>query len=99
MPEFIPGLELSRTFYWEIVRPRLDQLYPRLPYAAALHSPGREMIGLETQMPRPPTTSAGGAGRAPQVGQLAGCHRGGDERLTPSGDYLKMGQRQLFTQL
>ncbi len=54
MPEFIPGLELSRLFYWEIVRPRLDQLYPRLPYAAALHSPGREMLGLLTQMPRPP---------------------------------------------
>ena len=26
MPEFIPGLELSRLFYWEIVRLRLDQV-------------------------------------------------------------------------
>jgi hypothetical protein len=64
MPEFIPGHDLSRLFYWEIVRPRLDQLHPRLPYADVLHSPGREMLELDTQMPRPPTPSGGGTGGA-----------------------------------
>ncbi len=80
------------------MRSRLDQLYPRLPYAAALHGPGREMLGLETQLPRSPTTSGGGAVRAPQEGQLAGCHRGGDERTHVLGRSSQDGQRQLFTQ-
>jgi hypothetical protein len=62
MPEFIPGLELSRLFYWEIVRPLLDQRYSQLSHAAALLGPGSEVLGLDTQMPiamsRPTSTSA-----------------------------------------
>lgn len=50
MPEFIPGLELSHLFYWEIVRPLLDQNYPQLPYAAALLGPGSEVLGFDTEM-------------------------------------------------
>ncbi len=85
MPEFIPGLELSRLFYWEVVRPLMDRHYPGLPHAAALIGLGSEVLGFDTQMPRPPTTSGGGTGGAPQVGQLAGGHRGGDERTHALG--------------
>jgi len=50
MPEFIPGLELCRTFYWEIVRPLLDQHFPDLPHAACRIGPGSEVLGFDTQM-------------------------------------------------
>ncbi len=33
---FIPGIELSRRFYEEMVRPLLEVSFPDLPYAAAL---------------------------------------------------------------
>jgi hypothetical protein len=38
--EFLPGLALSRVLYEEAVRPILSQMYPELPYAAALVGPG-----------------------------------------------------------
>jgi hypothetical protein len=50
MPEFIPGLELSRLFYWEVVRPLLDRHYPGLPHAAALIGPGSEVLGFDNEM-------------------------------------------------
>lgn len=50
MPNFIPGLELSRMFYWEAIRPLLDQHYPALPHAAALIGPGSEVLGFDTEM-------------------------------------------------
>lgn len=50
MPEFIPGRELSRRFYWEAVRPLLDTYYPSLPHAAALLGPGSEVLGFDTPM-------------------------------------------------
>jgi hypothetical protein len=50
MPEFIPGLELSRLFYWEIIRPLLEQHYPALPHTAALIGPGSEVLGFDTEM-------------------------------------------------
>jgi hypothetical protein len=50
MPEFMPGLELSRRFYWEAIRPLLDQYYPHLPHAAAMLGPGSEVLGFDTAM-------------------------------------------------
>lgn len=50
MADFIPGLELSRLFYWDAVRPLLDQHYPGLPHAAALIGPGSEVLGFDTEM-------------------------------------------------
>ncbi|MDX1416342.1 MAG: hypothetical protein R3293_19240 [Candidatus Promineifilaceae bacterium] len=35
MPQFIPGLELSRLFNVEAVRPILDREFPGLCYSAA----------------------------------------------------------------
>lgn len=49
-PAFIPGLELSRLFYWEAVRPCLDEYLPGLPHAAALIGPGSEVLGFDTPM-------------------------------------------------
>lgn len=47
---FIPGLELARRFYWEAVRPILDEAYPGLPHSAALIGPGSEVLGFDTPM-------------------------------------------------
>ena len=50
MSDFIQCLELSRLFYWEVVRPILDQHYPGLLHAAGLIGPGSEILGFDTQM-------------------------------------------------
>lgn len=48
VPEFLPGLELSRILYEEAVRPILDEAYPGLPYAAARVGAGSEVLGFDT---------------------------------------------------
>ncbi len=50
MPPFIPGIELSRRFYQEAVRPLLDQHYPHLPHAAAHVGSGSDVLGYDTDM-------------------------------------------------
>ncbi|MDQ5853182.1 MAG: hypothetical protein M3380_14150, partial [Chloroflexota bacterium] len=50
MPQFIPGLELSRRFYLEAVRPILAGHFPGLPHAAALIGPGSDVLGFDTEM-------------------------------------------------
>jgi hypothetical protein len=50
MPIFIPGLELSRLFYLEAVKPILDSDFPSLRYAAALTGHGSEVLGFDTEM-------------------------------------------------
>jgi hypothetical protein len=52
MPDFIPGLELSRLFFAEAVRPLLDGAFPRLRYAAGLLGSGSEVLGFDTEMSR-----------------------------------------------
>ena len=47
---FIPGLELSRRFYLELVRPLLDEHFPGLAHAAALIGYGSEVLGFDTAM-------------------------------------------------
>ena len=44
---FIPGLELSRAFYHNAVRPLLDAAFPGLPHAAALLGDGSKVLGLD----------------------------------------------------
>jgi hypothetical protein len=48
MPPFVPGLELSRAFYTEVVRPLLDARFPGLRHSAALIGPGSEVLGYDT---------------------------------------------------
>lgn len=47
---FIPGLELSRRFYWEAVRPVLEGSFSGLPHSAALIGPGSETLGFDDEM-------------------------------------------------
>src|SRR5687768_5289851 len=50
MPEFIPGLKLSRLFYEQAVRPILDAAVPGLKYSAALIGSGSEVLGYDDEM-------------------------------------------------
>src|SRR4051794_37224036 len=47
-PDFIPGLELSRRFYTEAVRPVLDAAIPALAHSAARIGSGSEVLGFDT---------------------------------------------------
>jgi hypothetical protein len=49
-PAFIPGLELNRRFYWEVVRPLLDARFPGLPHSAAQIGTGSDILGFDTPM-------------------------------------------------
>ncbi len=46
--EFIPGVELARAYYGEVVRPLLDQEFAGLPYSAALIGPGSEVLSFDS---------------------------------------------------
>ena len=50
MPEFVKGLELSRLFFEEAVRPALAAEFPSLRYAAARLGTGSEVLGFDTEM-------------------------------------------------
>jgi hypothetical protein len=47
-PSFVPGLELSRLYYEQTVRPILARHVPGLVYCAALIGPGSEVLGFDT---------------------------------------------------
>jgi uncharacterized protein DUF4037 len=47
-PSFIPGLELSRHFYAEAVRPLLDEGVPGIAHSAARLGSGSEVLGFDT---------------------------------------------------
>jgi len=46
--EFVPGIELSRRFHAEAVRPILRRELPRLRYTAALVGYGSEVLGFDS---------------------------------------------------
>jgi len=48
MTKFIPGLELSRLFYEEAVRPVIDRHFPEVLHSAALLGHGSEVLGFDT---------------------------------------------------
>ena len=50
MAEFVGGLELSRLFYGEAVRPILDARFPGLAHGAALLGRGSEVLGFDDEM-------------------------------------------------
>jgi hypothetical protein len=49
VPTFIPGLELSRRFYEEAVRPILDRAFPDLLYAAGRLGWGSDVLGFDDE--------------------------------------------------
>lgn len=50
MPIFMSGLELSRRFFHEAVRPLVTSLFPDLHYAAALLGQGSEVLGFDDEL-------------------------------------------------
>lgn len=46
---FTRGLDLSRRFYVDTVRPVLDARFPGLPHTAARIGPGSEVQGFDTE--------------------------------------------------
>ena len=46
---FLPGLELARQFFADVVRPLLDEQFPELRYSAALLGPGSEVLGFDSE--------------------------------------------------
>ncbi|MBN1427017.1 MAG: DUF4037 domain-containing protein [Anaerolineae bacterium] len=47
---FTPGQELSKRFYWEVIRPILDANYPDIQHGAALIGDGSEVLGFDTAL-------------------------------------------------
>jgi hypothetical protein len=47
---FVSGSKLCERFYWECVRPILDEHFPQLPHAAALLDSGSEVLGFDDAM-------------------------------------------------
>ncbi|MFI7410478.1 DUF4037 domain-containing protein [Streptomyces sp. NPDC049627] len=45
---FVPGLELSRRFYTDAVRPLLEEAAPGIPHSAARIGSGSEVLGYDT---------------------------------------------------
>ena len=50
MPEFISGLQLSRQFFEEAVRPIIHRVVPKLEFAAGLIGSGSEVLGFDDEM-------------------------------------------------
>ena len=48
--QFIPGLGLNEGFFFDVVKPILDQHYPGLAYSASLIGSGSDVLGLDTAM-------------------------------------------------
>jgi hypothetical protein len=46
--KFTPGLELSRRYYWEVIRPILDANYAGRKHSAALIGDGSEVLGFDS---------------------------------------------------
>ena len=49
MPVFLPGIELSRRFYQDVVAPFMESALPQFPHSAALLGPGSEVLGFDTK--------------------------------------------------
>lgn len=47
MAEFIKGLDLCESFYFDIVKPLLDKNYPNLKYSAGLLGYGSDVLGYD----------------------------------------------------
>ena len=45
--KFIPGIELNRHFYLEIIKPLMDKKFPNLKYSCALIGYGSDVLGVD----------------------------------------------------
>lgn len=48
MPEFIPGLQLNKGFYHDVVGPLMKKHFPDLQYSAGLVGHGSDVLGFDT---------------------------------------------------
>src|SRR6185437_5204772 len=48
MKQFIPGLELNRLFYIEVVQPLLSARFPEVVYSVGLLGYGSDVLGYDT---------------------------------------------------
>ena len=49
---FVSGLDLCERFYFELIKPLLDEYYPLLDYAACRLGPGSDVLGFDTAQSR-----------------------------------------------
>lgn len=49
---FIPGLDLCERFFFDIIKPLLDEHYPSLQYSACRLGPGSDVLGFDTDQSR-----------------------------------------------
>ena len=49
LPPFIPGLELSRVYYEEAVKPIVERHFPKLRWGAARNQAGSDVYGFDTE--------------------------------------------------
>ena len=49
-PVFVPGIDLARAFFLEVVQPLLDSRTPGVHYAAALIGPGSDVLCFDTPL-------------------------------------------------
>lgn len=50
MTDFIPGLDLTESFFHTVLRPLLADAFPQLRYAAARLGSGSDVLGYDTPM-------------------------------------------------
>lgn len=48
-PPFLPGMDLNRQFYAEVVRPLMEEHFPDLQYAAALTGNGSDVLRFDSE--------------------------------------------------
>ncbi len=48
LPQFLPGLELNRLFFQQIVQPLMTKHFPDLKFSAALMGEGSDVMGYDT---------------------------------------------------
>lgn len=46
--QFIPGIQLNEGFFFDVVKPLIEQYYPDLSYSTALIGYGSDVLGIDT---------------------------------------------------
>lgn len=47
MPQFIPGLDLNRRYFQQVIMPLMNEHFPKLKYAAGLVGEGSDVLGFD----------------------------------------------------
>lgn len=52
LPPFLPGLELCERYFFELIKPLLDEHFPSLEYVACRLGPGSDVLSFDTEQSR-----------------------------------------------